>query len=56
MKPFSGVLSRLDHITNSSFSIRTLATAVGIAIGIIIALHALTVNPNDLTTTIGFPP
>jgi hypothetical protein len=56
MKLLSGDVSRFGHFTNRPFNVRTLATAVGIAIGIIIAVYALTVNPNDATTTIGFPP
>ena len=56
MKLLSDDPSRLDHLTNPSFNIRTLATAVGVAIGIIIAVYALMVNPNDAATTIGFPP
>jgi hypothetical protein len=39
-----------------SYDVRSLLVTVCIVIGIIIAIYAITVNPNDATMAIGFPP
>jgi hypothetical protein len=39
-----------------SYDVRSLLVTVCIVIGIIIAIYAITVNPNDATLAIGFPP
>jgi hypothetical protein len=39
-----------------SYDVRSLLVTVCIVIGIFIAIYAITVNPNDATTAIGFPP
>jgi hypothetical protein len=42
--------------TKSPFNTRTLATIIGFAIAIFVAVYVITVDPNDAVTTIGFPP
>jgi hypothetical protein len=44
------------HLSTTSYDARTYGMIVFIAVGLIIAIYAITVNPNDATTMIGFPP
>jgi hypothetical protein len=51
----------LDHVLSNnlarvSINARTVAIIVAIGIGVFVAIYAMTVNPNDAATTIGFPP
>ena len=48
--------ARFGGLTKSSLNVRTLAIFVGIAVGLCIAIYAITVDPNSATATIGFPP
>jgi hypothetical protein len=49
--------SLLEAIFNSDrLDVRSLVITSGIIIGIFIAIYAMTVDPNNTTATIGFPP
>jgi hypothetical protein len=56
MKSLLKAIFNSGHLTNRSFDVRTLSISFGIIIGIFIAIYIVTVDPNDATTTIGFPP
>jgi hypothetical protein len=43
-------------LTKSSLDIRAVAISIGVAIGLCVAIYAITVDPNSATATIGFPP
>jgi hypothetical protein len=47
---------RFGGLTKSSLDVRTLAIFSGIAVGLCVAIYAITVDPNSATATIGFPP
>jgi hypothetical protein len=56
MKPPSNYVSGTRVSARTSYDVRTLVVMACIVIGIFIAIYAITVNPNDATTAIGFPP
>jgi hypothetical protein len=55
MKPPSNYVSG-SQISARTYDVKTLVVMACIVIGIFIAIYAITVNPNDATTAIGFPP
>lgn len=56
MKPPSNYVPDSRISAKPSYDVRTLLVMACIVIGIFIAIYAITVNPNDATTAIGFPP
>jgi hypothetical protein len=48
--------ARFGGLTKSSLNMRTLAIFFCIAIGLCVAIYAITVDPNSATARIGFPP
>jgi hypothetical protein len=56
MKSLLEAIFNSDRLTKPSFDVRSLVITFGIIIGIFIAIYAMTVDPNNTTATIGFPP
>jgi uncharacterized protein involved in outer membrane biogenesis len=56
MKPFLDDVLSSARVTTASFNIKAIATIAFIAVILFIAIYAMTVNPNDASATIGFPP
>jgi hypothetical protein len=48
--------ARFGSLTKAFVNVRTLAVLVGVLIGICVAAYAMTVDPNNATAPIGFPP
>jgi hypothetical protein len=56
MKSLLEAIFNSDRLTKASFDVRSSVITFGIIIGIFIAIYAMTVDPNNTTATIGFPP
>jgi hypothetical protein len=56
MKSLLEAIFNSDQLTKPSFDVRSLVVALGIIIAIFIAIYAMTVDPNNATAPIGFPP
>jgi hypothetical protein len=56
VKPTSNYVPGSRLSARPSYDVRTVVVMACIAIGIFIAIYAITVNPNDATKAIGFPP
>jgi hypothetical protein len=56
MKPFLDDVLSSARLTTASYNVGTIATIAGIAGLLFIAIYAMTMNPNDATAVIAFPP
>jgi hypothetical protein len=56
MKSLLKAVFNSEGLTKPPFDVRSLVITFGITIGIFIAIYAMTVDPNNTTATIGFPP
>jgi hypothetical protein len=56
MKPFLDDVLSSARLATASYNGGTIATIAGIAVLLFIAIYAMTVNPNDATAIIAFPP
>jgi hypothetical protein len=56
MKSLLEAIFNSDHLAKPSFDVRSLVITFGIIIGLFIAIYAMSIDPNNTTATIGFPP
>jgi preprotein translocase subunit SecG len=56
MKSLRETVFNFDARTKSSFDTRAIAVIITLFVGMVIAIYAITVDPNSATATIGIPP
>jgi hypothetical protein len=56
MKSLLNPVFYLNHQTTPSFDVRSLLVICCIVLGVLVAICAMTVDPNNAAVTIGFPP
>jgi hypothetical protein len=52
----TSLLEAIFYSERLTIDVRSLVITSGIIVGIFIAIYAMTVDPNNTTATIGFPP